>query len=66
MTKKQLKQLAKKVAEYEYIIQSSNDKNLVQDAKDKMVQATDAADLSLEDMLTMDELVQKYLAEKKI
>ena len=66
MTKKQLKQLAKKVAEYEYIIQFSNDKNLVQDAKNKMVQATDAADMSLEDMLQLDELVQNYLSEKKI
>ena len=66
MTKKQLKQLAKKIADYEYIIQTSKDKNEVDDAKHKMVQATDAAKLSMDDMLTMDELVAELMAEKKI
>jgi hypothetical protein len=66
MTKKQLKQLAKKVAEYEYTIQTSKDKNAVDEAKSKMVQATDAAKLSLDDMIAMDELVNDLLAEKNI
>jgi phage shock protein A len=66
MTKKQLKQLAKKIAEYEYTIQTSKDKNAVDEAKSKMVQATDAAKLSLDDMIAMDELVNDLLAEKNI
>lgn len=66
VTKKQLKQLAKKVAEYEYIIQTSKDKNSVDEAKHKMVQATDAADLGMEDLIILDELVANYIAEKNI
>ena len=66
MTKKQLKQLAKKIAEYEYTIQTSKDKYEVDEAKRKMVQATDAAKLSLDDMIAMDELVNDLLAEKNI
>jgi len=61
-----LKQLAKKIADYEYIIKTSKDKNSVDDAKHKMVQATDAADLSMEDMIALDELVASYIAEKNI
>ncbi len=66
MTKKQLKQLAKKIAEYEYTIQNSADKNAVDDAKHKMVQATDAAKLSIDDMLALDELVASLMSEKNI
>ncbi len=61
MTKKQLKQLAKKIADLEYTIQNSKDKEEVDEAKKKMIQATDAANLSLEDMLKMEEYIQEYL-----
>lgn len=66
MTKKQLKQLAKKIAELEYTIQTSNDKNAVDLAKDKMIKAQESADMELEEMVLLDEMVQKYLMEKNI
>lgn len=65
MTKKQLKQLAKKIAEYEYTIQTSKDKYEVDEAKRKMVQATDAADMDMNDMLILDGLVAELINEKK-
>ena len=66
MTKKQLKQLAKKIAECEHTIQTSKDKYEVDEAKRKMVQATDASDLSIDEMLVLDELVANLMAEKNI
>ena len=66
MTKKQLKQLAKKIADLEYTIQTSTDHNEVNVAKDRLMQAQEAADLDLTDMITLDELIQNYLEEKNI
>lgn len=66
MTKKQLKQLAKKIADLEYTIQTSNDHDAVHDAKERMVQAQEAAEMELDEMLILDEMVQKYLTEKNI
>ncbi len=66
MTKKQLKQLAKKIADLEYTIQTSNDHDAVHDAKERMVQAQEAANMELDEMLILDEMVQKYLTEKNI
>lgn len=66
MTKKQLKQLAKKLAELEYVIQTSPDKNAVDLAKDKMIKMQESADMELEEMLMLDSMVQKYLTEKNI
>lgn len=66
MTKKQLKQLAKKMAELEYTIQTSPDKNAVDLAKDKMIKAQESADIELEEMVLLDEMIQKYLSEKNI
>ena len=66
MTKKQLKQLAKKIADLEYTIQTSQDRDEVNTAKDRMMQAQEAANLELQDMIDLDELVQKYLQEKNI
>lgn len=65
MTKKQLKQFAKKMADLEYIIQTSSDKNEVDLAKDKMIKAQEAADLELEEVVRLDELIQNFLQEKK-
>ena len=64
MTKKQLKQLAKKIADLEYTIQTSKDNNEVNTAKDRMMQVQQSADLELTDLLELDELVQGYLKEK--
>lgn len=61
MTKKQMKKLAKEVAELERIIQFSQDKNEINEAKDKQVHLMDSADLELTEMLELDLLVQKYL-----
>lgn len=66
MTKKQLKQLAKKMAELEYTIQTSQDKNAIDLAKDKMIKAQESADIELEEMVLLDEMIQKYLHEKNI
>lgn len=66
MTKKQLKQLAKKIANLEYTIQTSDDKNAVDLAKDQMVRAQASADMNLEEMVRLDELVQGFLSEKNI
>ena len=66
MTKKQLKQLAKKIADLEYTIQTSKDNDEVNTAKDRMMQVSQAADLELQEMLELDELVQGYLKEKNI
>ena len=65
MTKKQLKQLAKKIADYEYIIKFSKDKNEVEDAKRKMIQATDSAKIEdLNEMMQLDTYTQSYIDEK--
>lgn len=66
MTKKQLKQLAKKLADLEYTIQTSDDKNAIDLAKDKMMQAQASADMELEEMVLLDEMVQKFLSEKNL
>ena len=60
MTKKQLKQLAKQIAKYEQIIQDNLDAEEVRDAKEKIMKLSNS-DLSLEDMLALDEYVQEYL-----
>ena len=56
-----MKKLAKEVAELERIIQFSQDKNEINEAKDKQVHLMDSADLELTEMLELDLLVQKYL-----
>ena len=66
MTKKQLKQLAKKIAEYEHTIQTSDDKNAIDFAKDSIVKIQESADLDLDEMVLLDELVRNYLDEKNI
>lgn len=66
MTKKQLKQFAKKMADLEYIIQTSPDKNEIDLAKDKMIKAQEAADLELEEIVQLDGLIQNFLQEKNI
>ena len=66
MNKKQLKQLAKKLADLEYTIQTSDDKDVIDLAKDKMIKMQESADLELEEMLILDEMIKKYLTEKNI
>ena len=61
MTKKQLKQLARKMADLERTIQTSDDSQKVYEAKEKMTHLTESSELELEDMIALDELIQKYL-----
>lgn len=64
VTKKQLKQLAKKLADYEYTIQTSNDPYKVNEAKDRISQLTESSDLEIEDMVALDDMIQNILSEK--
>ena len=64
MNKKQLKKLAKQIADLEVTIQTSDDGYVVNEAKDKMVRLTETADLEFEDMMVLDEMVQNLLKEK--
>ena len=64
MKKKELKNLAKKIADAEYIIQNSNDEKAKAKAQDTIVELSGKA-MSLEDMIIIDELVQDILDRKK-
>lgn len=64
MTKKQLKQLAKKLADYEFIIQTSQDQYKVNEAKNRISQLTESSDLDLEEMVKLDDMIQEMLHEK--
>lgn len=64
MKKKELKNLAKKIAEAEYIIQNSDDAKVIAKAQDSILELSGRA-MSLEDMTIIDELVQDILLNKK-
>ena len=66
MNKKQLRQLAKKIADLEYTIQTSTDHDEVNEAKNRMIQTQNSVTLDFKDMIQLDELVQGYLEEKNI
>ena len=66
MTKKQLKQLAKKLADLEYIIQTNPDKNVVDHTKDEMIKMQESADVELDELVVLDGMVLKYLENKNI
>ena len=61
MTKKQLKQLAKRIAKLETIIQTSNDEYAVRQAKEQMLQINESSELELDDMVRLDEMVMEEL-----
>lgn len=61
MTKKQMKQLATKIANLETIIQTSNDENAIREAKNRMIQLNESAELDLNDMLKLDTMVADLL-----
>jgi hypothetical protein len=54
--------LAKKIAKYEFIIQTSDDKKAVRDAQDAIMELSGKVS-SLEDIVIIDELVQEYIEE---
>ena len=61
MKMKELKNLAKKIAKYEYTIQHSDDKEAVRKAEDEVIKLSGSVK-SLEDIMVIDELVQELLA----
>ena len=63
MKKKELKNLAKKIAECEYIIQTSQDDYDKEQAKNDIFKLTNGIH-SFEDLDLMDEMVQEFLAKK--
>ena len=58
MKKKELKNLAAKIAKCERIIQTSEDKKAVKRAEDEIMKLSSCVD-SLEDMTAIDELVME-------
>ena len=60
MKKKELKNLAAKIAKCERIIQTSEDKKAVKRAEDEIMKLSSCVD-SLEDITAIDELVMELL-----
>lgn len=63
MKKKELKNLAKKVADCEYIIQTSDDSYEKNKAQDEIMRLSSMVH-SFEDLDVMDEMVQEILSKK--
>ena len=63
MKKKELKSLAKRIAEAEYIIQTSSDKKEINNAKNQIIELSNHA-IDLEDMAVLDDMVQEILSQK--
>ena len=62
MKRKELKNVAKQIAKYEKIIQTTDDKNLRHDAETAIIQLSNKIE-SLTDMMELDELIKEYLEE---
>ena len=60
MKSKELKNIAKQIAKYEFIIQTSDDKKAVRDAQMKVMELSGRVE-RLEDMVAIDEYVQEFL-----
>lgn len=63
MKKKELKELAKKIAKYETVIQESSDEDEKENAKNAILRLADSIE-SLEDMSVLDELIQNQMYKK--
>ena len=67
MKKKEQKALAQKIAKYELIIQTSDDKKRIHDSQDKVIELSGRVE-TLDDIAAIDEMVQeileKYLENK--
>ena len=62
MKRKELKNVAKQIAKYERIIQTTDDKNLRHEAETAIIQLSNKIE-SLTDMMELDELIKEYLEE---
>lgn len=60
MKQKEIKNLAQKIAKYERIIQTSDDKKQVRQAEKEIMKLSSSVS-SLEDMVAIDELVMEML-----
>ena len=60
MKQKEIKNLAQKIAKYERIVQTSDDKKLVRQAQEKIMELTSGV-TSLDDMVAIDEAVMELL-----
>ena len=60
MKQKEIKNLAQKIAKYERVIQTSDDKKLVRQAEEEIMKLSSSVS-SLEDMVAIDELVMEML-----
>ena len=60
MKKKEQKALAQKIAKYELIIQTSQDKKQVRDAQDKIIELSGKVE-TLDDIAAIDGMVQEIL-----
>ena len=60
MKRKEIKNLAQKIAKYERIIQTSDDKKAIAQAEDEIMKVSSSV-RSLEDMMAIDELVLELL-----
>ena len=60
MKKKEQKALAQKIAKYELIVQTIQDKKQVRDAQDKIIELSGKVE-SLDDIAAIDEMVQEIL-----
>ena len=61
MKTKELKNLAKKIAKYEQIIQNSDDKEAIRNAETEIMKLSGSVK-SLEDIMLIDEFVQELLS----
>ena len=62
MKTKELKKIAQRIISLEEIIEKNEDKEKVKKAKDEILELS--GKISIDDMLTIDELIQKMLKEK--
>ena len=60
MKKKEQKALAQKIAKYELIVQTSDDKKRIRDAQDKIMELSGRVE-TLDDIAAIDEMVQEIL-----
>ena len=63
MKKKELKSLAKRIAEAEFIIQTSSDKKEINKAKNQIIELSNHA-IDLEGMAVLDDMIQEILSQK--
>lgn len=64
MTKKQLKKLAKELAELEIIIQTNESPEEVEGAKEKLIKLTQAAELEFQEILELDEMIHELVTKQ--